>query len=116
MAYAINDIGAIRRAFAFGLVSLIDGVLINSSSLFVMAKTINPRLTLIGLAPLFVAVVVIFKIKDPMRRNFLKVQAAYANISEKTQENISGIRVVKAYVQEEAEKKKLGTASFQRMR
>ena len=116
MAYAINDIGAIRRAFAFGLVSLIDGVIINSSSLFVMAKTINPRLTLIGLAPLLVAVVVIFKIKNPLRRSFLKVQAAYANISEKTQENISGIRVVKAYVQEEAEKKKLGLASFQRMR
>ena len=116
MAYAINDLGAIRRAFAFGLVSLIDGVLINSSSLFVMAKTINLRLTLIGLAPLLMALVVIFIVKNPLRRSFVKVQAAYANISEKTQENISGIRVVKAYVQEEAEKKKLEAASLQRMR
>lgn len=116
MAYAINDLRAIRRAFAFGLVFLIDGVIINSSSLFVMARTINPRLTMIGLTPLLLALIVIFKVKNPLRQGFIKVQAAYANISEKTQENISGIRVVKAYVQEEAEKRKLGLASFQRMR
>ncbi len=116
MAYAINDLGAVRRAFAFGLVFPIDGVIINSFSLLVMARTINPRLTLIGLAPLSVALFLIFEVKNPLRRDFLKVQAAYANISEKTQENISGIRVVKAYVQEEQEIRKLGEASSHRMK
>ncbi len=110
MAYAINDLNAVRQAFAFGLVFLIDGIIVNLASVVVMVKTIHPVLTAVALGPIILAVVVIVGLKKPIRQNFTKVQESFANISEKTQENITGIRVVKAYVQEEAEIAKIKAA------
>jgi ABC-type multidrug transport system fused ATPase/permease subunit len=56
MAYAINDLNAIRQAFAFGLVFLIDGIIINLASIFVMGKTIHPVLTTVTLVPVILSV------------------------------------------------------------
>jgi ATP-binding cassette, subfamily B, multidrug efflux pump len=116
MAYATNDLGAIRRAFSFGLVFLIDGIIINLASLIVMVKTINPNLTVAALTPIAISVFIIINLRKKMRGKFVKVQESYSSISEKIQENISGIRVVKAYVQEEKEIEKLTKASGHRMK
>jgi ATP-binding cassette, subfamily B, multidrug efflux pump len=116
MAYATNDLGAIRRAFSFGLVFLIDGIIINLASLIVMVKTINPILTVAALTPIAISVFIIINLRKKMRGKFVKVQESYSSISEKIQENISGIRVVKAYVQEEKEIEKLSKASGHRMK
>jgi ATP-binding cassette, subfamily B, multidrug efflux pump len=116
MAYATNDLGAIRRAFSFGLVFLIDGIIINLASLIVMVKTINPILTVAALTPIAISVFIIINLRKKMRGKFVKVQESYSSISEKIQENISGIRVVKAYVQEEKEIEKLTKASSHRMK
>lgn len=114
MAYAINDLNAIRQAFAFGIVFLVDGILINSITIFVMGRTINPVLTLITLIPVSASVYIILNLRKKVRAKFTEVQEAFALLSEKIQENISGIRVVKAYVQEEEEIKKLAEASKHR--
>lgn len=114
MAYATNDLRAIRRAFAFGLVFMIDGVLMNSFSLVVMARTINLRLTAISIGPLIVALVVIARLRRQLRKRFRTVQEAYAKVSERTHENLSGIRVVKAYVQEDSEIKRFDDTSLNR--
>lgn len=116
MAYAINDLNAIRQAFAFGIVFLVDGILINSITIFVMGRTINPVLTLITLIPVSASVYIILNLRKKVRAKFTEVQEAFALLSEKIQENISGIRVVKAYVQEEEEIKKLAEASKHRMK
>ncbi len=114
MAYAINDLNAIRQAFAFGLVFLIDGIIVNLASLAVMARTIHPLLTLVAIAPLTAAIALVFALRLPLRKRYTAVQDSFATISEKIQENISGIRVVKAYVQEEAEVTKVERASRER--
>lgn len=111
MAYATNDLNAIRRAFAFGLVFLIDGIIINLTSLVVMVETINPVLTIAALIPIVISIFIILTLKKKMREKFIKVQESYSNISEKIQENISGIRVIKSYGQEEKEIEKLTEAS-----
>lgn len=103
MAYAINDIQAIRVTFGFGFVAILEGVVINSVSIFFMIKTINPLLTAMALAPVPLVVVVMTKLRTVVRDRFRKVQEAYADISDKVQENISGIRVVKAFSQEKEE-------------
>ena len=115
MAYAINDLNAIRRAFAFGLVFFIDGFIMNSFSLVVMGRSINFRLTAISVIPLAVALFVILRLRTPLRRRFARVQEAYAKISERTHENLSGF-VVKAYVQEEPEIARLNETSLNRMK
>lgn len=115
MAYAINDIGAIRHASAFGLVFLIDGIIINVASLFVMVKTINMILTFLALIPLLAAVIIIFKLGDAIKDRFINVQESYSKLSGEIQENISGIRVIKAFCQEDEEIKNLKNSSLQRM-
>lgn len=116
MAYAINDLNAIRQAFAFGIVFLVDGILINSLTIVVMERTINPYLTLITLIPITISIYIIIKLRKKVRMKFKEVQEAFALLSDKIQENISGIRVVKAYVQEEAEIEKLNESSKYRMK
>ncbi len=114
MAYATNDLGAIRRAFAFGLVFMIDGVIMNSFSLVVMARMISLRLTAVSIGPLLIALVAITALRKQLRKRFRAVQEAYAKVSERTHENLSGIRIVKAYVQEDAEIKRFEDTSLNR--
>jgi len=103
IAYAINDINAIRSVFGFGFVAAIEGVLVNSVSLYYMAGTINPLLTVIALCPAPIVIYVTILLRKTIRQRFEKVQKAFAGISERVQENIMGIRVIKAFAQEEPE-------------
>jgi ATP-binding cassette, subfamily B, multidrug efflux pump len=103
VAYAINDIQAVRFTFGFGYIQLLEGVIISSASIIFMARTINPVLTLLALAPVPFAALIMFALGKLIRGNFAKVQKAFASISDKVQENISGIRVIKAFAQENEE-------------
>lgn len=103
VAYAINDIQAVRMVFGFGFVAILEGVVINTVSIFFMVETINPILTLMALAPVPVIVFILVKLRTEVRDRFGRVQKAFAAISEKVQENVSGIRVVKAFAQETEE-------------
>lgn len=115
VAYAINDIQAIRMVFGFGIVAILEGVVINSVSIFIMVKTINPILTLIALGPIPLIVVILVKLRLEIRDRFGRVQKAFAEISEKVQENISGVRVVKAFAQETEEVEDFITYSRKRV-
>lgn len=115
VAYAINDIQAVRMVFGFGIVAILEGVVINSVSIFIMVKTINPILTLIALGPIPLIVVILVKLRLEIRDRFGKVQKAFAEISEKVQENISGVRVVKAFAQETEEVEDFITYSRKRV-
>lgn len=103
IAYAINDIQAIRRVFGFGFTSVLDGLVVNTMSIAIMVRTINPILTLMAIAPAPIIVMIIYFLRKKIRERFGAVQRAFAEISGKVQENISGIRVVKAFAQEEEE-------------
>jgi ATP-binding cassette subfamily B multidrug efflux pump len=103
IAYAINDIQAIRRTFGFGFTAILNGVVINTVSIVIMVRTINPILTAMALAPAPLVVFVIYKLRKKIRERFTAVQKAFAEISEKVQENITGIRIIKSFAQEEEE-------------
>lgn len=103
VAYAINDIQAVRFMFGGGFVQALDGITISVVSIIFMANTINPILTVMALAPVPVAAVIMIRIGKLIRERFKKVQEAFADISDKVQENLSGIRVIKAFAQEKEE-------------
>ncbi len=103
VAYAINDVQAVRMTFGFGSIQILDGLSASIISIYFMASTINPTLTLMALAPVPVAVFVMVMVGKLIRERFKKVQEAFAAISDKVQENISGIRVIKAFAQEKEE-------------
>jgi len=105
IAYAINDIQAVRMIFGFGSIAILEGALINGASIFFMVTTIDPLFTLIALLPSIILILTLYRLRAIIREKFSKVQKTYALISEKVEENIMGIRVVKSFAQEENEVK-----------
>ncbi len=103
VAYAINDIQAVRFMFGGGFVQALDGITISVVSIIFMSNTINPILTVMALAPVPVAAVIMVRIGKLIRERFKRVQEAFADISDKVQENLSGMRVIKAFAQEREE-------------
>lgn len=106
IAYAINDINAVRMTFGPATSMAINGIVICVISIYSMARTINWRLTILALLPIPVIIFVMSNIGKIVRRRFKKVQKNFAAISDRVQENINGIRVIKAYVQEDKEVEK----------
>lgn len=106
IAYAINDINAVRMTFGPTTAMLVNGIVICVISIYSMAQSINWQITLLSLIPIPFIVFIMFKIGKIVRRRFIKVQENFAKVSDRVQENTNGIRVIKAYVQEDEECKK----------
>ncbi|SMO93112.1 ABC transporter transmembrane domain-containing protein [Melghirimyces algeriensis] len=104
MAHATNDVQAVRVTAAEGVLTLVDSLVLGGLVILSMAIFISWKLTLIALIPMPFMAYAISRYGNMMHERFLKAQAAFSKINDKAQENISGIRVVKAFGQEEAEK------------
>jgi ATP-binding cassette subfamily B protein len=103
MAYAINDISAVRMTFGPGVSLIVNGVGLSAISVLSMVESVNIRLTILSLLPIPVIVFLMLRIGKIIRKRFRTVQENFASISDRVQENISGLRVIKSYVQEERE-------------
>jgi len=110
MAYATNDLNAVRQLFGMGLISAMDIVLMTIAS-FAFMVSINPRLTLLAVLPMPVISLTILFFGKKMHNRFKAVQECFAALSGKVQESISGIRIVKAFCQEGTELKKIDEIS-----
>ncbi|PRR83723.1 ABC transporter ATP-binding protein [Clostridium vincentii] len=106
IAYAINDINAVRMAFGPSIAMSVNGIVVCVIAIYSMAKAINWSITILALMPLPFAIFIMFKIGKSVRKRFKKVQENFSAISDRVQENINGIRVIKAYVQEDEEVRK----------
>lgn len=103
IAYAINDINAVRMTFGPALALSFNSLVICASSIYFMLISISIKLTLITLAPLPFVIFVMTVIGKLVQVRFKKVQENFGALTGKVQENICGIRVIKAYVQENQE-------------
>ncbi|MDD2440732.1 MAG: ABC transporter ATP-binding protein [Eubacteriales bacterium] len=103
LVYAINDIGAIRQTFGPGLALSANTIVMSILSITSMSGQVNPRLTLFALMPVPLIIVVILWMGRQVRARFRKVQEAFAAVSDRVQESITGIEVIKAYGQEDEE-------------
>lgn len=105
MAYAVNDINAVRMTFGPAFAMTLAGVATVSFSLFSMGTHVDPLLTTLCMIPIAFAVVAILWIGTLIRERFRRVQEQFASISGRINENISGMRVLKAFVQEALQEK-----------
>ena len=103
IAYAINDVSAVRMALGPATAMTINIFLICGISIYSMSRIISLKLTLIILIPIPFIIFFMMKIGKLVQKQFRKVQENFSSISGRVQENIYGIRVIKSYVQEEAE-------------
>ena len=106
IAYAINDISAVRIIFGPAAARAINGITVCIISIYSMSKAVDWRLTIMSLLPIPFILIFMIKIGTAVQKKFRRVQENFASISDRVQENIYGIRVIKAYVQEEDEMQK----------
>jgi ATP-binding cassette subfamily B protein len=99
MTYFINDLEAIRMAFGPGILMLVDGLMLGGFSLYRMAR-LNGMLTLIAAIPMVALTVILVFIRKRISQKFKERQQSFENLSDFTQENFSGITVIKAFVRE----------------
>lgn len=103
MARATNDLNSVRMMLGPGIMYTADTSVTALLAIIIMAS-VDWRLTLAALAPApLVSLAVVF-FGRYIHRQFKKIQAIFSDISSRVQENLSGVRVIRAYVQEEAEK------------
>lgn len=110
MAYATNDLGSVRMLFGMGFIAAMDIIFMTVAS-FSFMLSINFRLTALAIIPLPFLSFTISYFGKRMHKGFAKVQESFATLSGRIQESISGIRIVKAFVQEEAELEKVDEVS-----
>jgi ATP-binding cassette subfamily B protein len=106
MAYATNDMNAVRMLIGFGFVVGVDIIVLSIASIFFMVG-ISLQLTLLAIIPMPILSIIIIYFGKEIHGRFRKVQKIFAAMSGKVQETISGIRVVKVFVQEQAELEKM---------
>ena len=102
MARAVNDIRAVQRFAGIGLMrSCHTTVMLVVSVAFMLA--IDVRLTLWTMTILPLVTILFIALGRQIHQRFDRVQEQFSALSARAQENFSGIRVVKAFAQEEAE-------------
>ncbi|WMJ89004.1 ABC transporter ATP-binding protein [Anaerocolumna sp. MB42-C2] len=106
IAYAINDINAVRQTLGPALSMAINGIVVCVISIYSMVLAVNWQLTLLSLLPVPIMVYIMIYIGGLVKRRFKRVQETFAAISDRVNENINGMRVIKAYVQEDKEVEK----------
>src|SRR5256885_5687040 len=102
MARATNDLSAVRNLLGPAIMYSANTFVLMTLALGFMIS-ISPKLTFYTFLPLPIASIVIQYFGRQIHDRFEKIQAMFSEISARAQENFSGARVIRAYVQEEAE-------------
>src|ERR1700722_18597410 len=102
MARATNDLNAVRMLLGPAIIFSANTLMYTAGALAFMVS-ISPALTLYTFLPLPAVSVVIQTFGRRIHERFERIQAMFSDISARAQENFSGARLGRAYVQEEAE-------------
>jgi ATP-binding cassette subfamily B multidrug efflux pump len=99
MARATNDLNAVRMGIGPAVMYSANTLAFMSGALFFMLH-ISPKLTLYAFAPLPIVSIVIQRMGKQIHFRFERIQAMFSDITARVQENLSGVRVIRAFVQE----------------
>ena len=99
MSLFTADLETINECFGDGVLMVADALLLGGIAIFKMFDK-NPLLTVFSLIPMFFMFLIGTVVGKSMMRKWDARQQAYSDLSDFTQENFSGIAVVKAFVKE----------------
>jgi len=102
MARSTNDLNAVRMLLGPGLMYPASTFVFMAGALAFM-MSISPRLTFFAFLPLPALSIIVQYFGRRIHDRFERIQAMFSEISARAQENFSGVRVIRAYTQEEAE-------------
>ncbi|MCK4523669.1 ABC transporter ATP-binding protein, partial [candidate division WOR-3 bacterium] len=102
MAHMTNDMRAVRMSTAFGIIAGFDATFLFIATIIFMLN-INVKLTLFAIIPLpLISIIALFFMRMLFSK-FKAVQEGFSAMSDKAQEMFSGIKIIQAFQQEEAE-------------
>jgi ATP-binding cassette subfamily B multidrug efflux pump len=99
MARATNDLNAVRMLLGPAIMYSANTIVFTAGALVFMLS-ISPRLTIYAFLPLPVVSIVVQYFGKQIHERFERIQAMFSEISARAQENFSGARLIRAYVQE----------------
>jgi ATP-binding cassette, subfamily B, multidrug efflux pump len=102
MSRATNDMNAVRMLLGPGIMYSVNTIIGIIVVLFFMLR-INRMLTLFALVTIPVVSLAVRYFGAKIHQRFEKIQAAFSEMSARVQENLAGVRVIRAFTQEEAE-------------
>jgi ABC-type multidrug transport system fused ATPase/permease subunit len=107
MAKATVDLNQLQFSASRGILMLLEATIYLASILAIMALTIDPTLTLLAIIPLPIVILVSRFIGKRLHRQVREEQDEFGVLNDLALESVSGVRVIRAYTQEENDKKKL---------
>lgn len=102
MSLFTNDLDTIQECFGWGMVTAADAVIMGSMSIGRMAK-MDGTLTVLSLIPMGILLITATAVGKYMAKKWRIRQEAFSKLSDFTQERVSGMSVVKAFVKEKLE-------------
>ncbi|MCB2231781.1 ABC transporter ATP-binding protein/permease [bacterium] len=102
MARATNDLEAVRMMVGPGVMHIANTIVGLIIALGFMLS-LSPKLTVYALAPMLIFPYLVNKLGNLIHKKYTKIQAKFSDLNVAAQENLAGMRVVKAYGQEDAE-------------
>ncbi len=102
MARMTNDLNAVRMLLGPALMYSANTIFLTVFALVFMLRY-SPYLTLVALAPMPVASILVQYFGSRIHTRFERIQASFSDISAQAQENYSGVRLIRAFAREESE-------------
>lgn len=115
MAHFTNDLNAVRMAIGAGVITSFDAIIMTLMVLIKMITHIDFKLTILAVIPLSIIALGGIKFGKAIEARFAAKQAAFSDLTDEVQESISGVRVIKAFVQERKELKSFARANKDNM-
>jgi ATP-binding cassette, subfamily B, multidrug efflux pump len=106
MARATNDLKAISTTAGFGILTLVDSTAFMLTIIAMMTISISWELTLAAVLPLPIMAVLINYYGNTIHKKFMSAQDAFGELNDRVLESVSGVRVIRAYVQEREDQKR----------
>ena len=103
MAHFTNDLMSVRQLLGMTVITAFDATVMLVLVLWSMVRFVSPKLTLVAVIPLVIISVGDVFYGRMMHKRFRQKQEAFSTLTDQVQETISGIRVIKAFVQERKE-------------
>ncbi len=103
MAHFTNDLNAIRMTVGPAIITAFDAIIMTIMVLAKMVLHIDLQLTLLAVIPLLAIAVGCYYFGKEIEKRYTAKQEAFSSLSDQVQESLTGIRVIKAFVQEHQE-------------
>ncbi|GIP31144.1 ABC transporter ATP-binding protein [Paenibacillus sp. J2TS4] len=105
MSHAINDVNVIREVTMMGVFNIMEALVLITITTIAMMSSVDVWLTLVTMLPLPFLSFLAYRFNKRIQKQSADVQKAVGTLTSRVQEFTSGIRIVKAFVQEKAERK-----------